>query len=198
MAFDGYFYADTPNVKGYMDIISTERFPALYEKVKDFFQQDPEAARALDAGDIENLYLEWQAHEVKSSSAQKASATTLTCILYKAGIDILTYGELVPARAFAYLPIREANIPENIKYIGAEVFKECMHLKTVSLPHSLKAIHEFAFYNTYGLKTIKYAGTRDEFEDLMKHSDIRAFKNMGLIGEAPMVSCSDGDLFPWD
>lgn len=56
--------------------------------------------------------------------------------------------------------IREIEIGEGITEIGINAFRECIHLKQVSIPDSLQRIHAYAFWNCTELTDI-YSGSRN-------------------------------------
>ncbi len=56
--------------------------------------------------------------------------------------------------------IREIEIGEGITEIGINAFRECIHLKQLSLPDSLQRIHAYAFWNCTELTDI-YSGSRN-------------------------------------
>ena len=54
----------------------------------------------------------------------------------------------IEANAFANSSIKEINIPESVKKIGAAAFYFCDNLRSVTIPKSVKTIEEYALYNT--------------------------------------------------
>lgn len=97
----------------------------------------------------------------------------------------------IGAAAFAYTGIKEARIPEGIKYIKAYTFEGCAALTSVTLPSSLNTISESAFEGA-GIKQIEvplgvYAiGERAFFESAIEDAKIPAtITSMGtnIFGE---------------
>ncbi len=54
----------------------------------------------------------------------------------------------IEANAFSSSSIKEINIPESVKKIGAAAFYFCDNLRSVIIPKTVKTIEEYAFYNT--------------------------------------------------
>lgn len=80
--------------------------------------------------------------------------------------------------------LEEAVIQEGTSYVGWSVFEGCTALTTVWLPESLRVINSDAFSNCPALRTIRYVGTKAQWE----HVEIRGsleenWKNVELVFE---------------
>ncbi len=60
----------------------------------------------------------------------------------------------IAANAFAGVELTEASIPEGIKTIGANAFKGCTNLKSLTLPNTVKSIGPSAFKYCKGLESV--------------------------------------------
>ncbi len=61
--------------------------------------------------------------------------------------------------------IEEIEIPEGYTTIRGYAFSGCSKLKVIKLPITLTFVESYAFYNV-GLKTVKYAGTEEDFKQI--------------------------------
>ncbi len=62
--------------------------------------------------------------------------------------------QIIGAGAFSKSKLKEIIIPQKIKAILPNVFKDCKYLKKVTLPDSLEYIDEQAFYRCHSLEEI--------------------------------------------
>ena len=62
--------------------------------------------------------------------------------------------EIIGKNAFAFLNIRSVTLPKSLKAIGEKAFFSCSALKSVELPENLEELGDGAFLDCYGLKTI--------------------------------------------
>lgn len=67
---------------------------------------------------------------------------------------------------------------EGITEIGASMFQDCKKLKDIYLPTSLVKIHNYAFYDCKGLKTINYASTEEKWDSLIRNSGSYIFSGV--------------------
>lgn len=94
----------------------------------------------------------------------------LTDIFIEAGIDPLEYMDAVPV-GYLYrtdLDLKEINIPDNIKYIYKQAFKEA-RLRKVTIPKTVIEIVSSAFSDNPSLTEINVRGTQadvDRIENL--------------------------------
>ena len=64
-----------------------------------------------------------------------------------------------------------ADIPAGIKVLGPAAFANCHNLRVVCIPLSVEEIAYNCFFNTPKLKTINYAGTKDEWSKIIRGSN---------------------------
>lgn len=83
--------------------------------------------------------------------------------------------------------LREIFLPEGLVHIGDSAFRHCPFLEKVELPFTLMSIGDYAFANCLDLKTIKFNGSMQEFENV--------YQNDGVFRNCPnnlKVYCVDG------
>ena len=64
--------------------------------------------------------------------------------------------------------------------IGDNAFSHCKDLRSVTLPASLEKIGILAFSDCNGLADVYYAGTEEEWNDILKETTGLAEENDGL------------------
>ena len=69
--------------------------------------------------------------------------------------------------------IKTVIIEEGILSVGRFSFWQCENLREVYIPHSVLRIDQSTFYECPRLKTLYYAGTREDFENLVEYQDLR-------------------------
>lgn len=67
---------------------------------------------------------------------------------------------------YSTLSLKKIVIPDNVRIIEAEVFYDCGYLVEITLPASLTNIGEYAFSGCDKLETVKYGGTKAQWEAL--------------------------------
>ena len=92
--------------------------------------------------------------------------TKLTCISIPNSVTSI--GENV----FNGSGLTTITIPDGVTSIGGYTFSWCYCLKTVSIPASVTSIGEALFFNCDGLTTVKYGGTKAQWDALIKDVDI--------------------------
>lgn len=99
---------------------------------------------------------EWEMLYVSANNVLLADDVgELTLLLLSANIDPLSYLDFIPEDYLAYAQIKEFNIPNNIKKIGAKAFSNCGEIIRIDIPDSVEEIGRLAFYNCLNLKSIK-------------------------------------------
>lgn len=68
--------------------------------------------------------------------------------------------------AFAFLPLYEIAIPKSVSEIGANAFAYCDALSGVTLEKNLTSVAPNAFYQSLGIKTVAFGGTKASFDAL--------------------------------
>lgn len=96
--------------------------------------------------------------------------------------------ETIGIGAFGYNRFEEIVIPNNVKTIEDGGFEYCSNLKTITLPASLTNIGEYAFSGCDKLETVKYGGTKAQWEALK--ANISTTGNDKLTGAK--IICTDG------
>lgn len=67
----------------------------------------------------------------------------------------ITGGDIVPPEfCLRAVQLEDVVIDEGIQVLGSDAFSDCLLLKNVTLPSTLKEIRDFAFNNCVSLKTI--------------------------------------------
>lgn len=104
------------------------------------------------------------------------------------GITLPNSLESIKTKAFySTLSLKKIVIPDNVRIIEAEVFYDCRYLVEITLPASLTNIGEYAFSGCDKLETVKYGGTKAQWEAIKANiSD----GNDKLTGAK--IICSDG------
>lgn len=62
-------------------------------------------------------------------------------------------------------------IPDNVTNIGNAAFSNCGNLKKITIPISVTNIGNDAFYNCKGLKNVYYAGTQNDWKNIIIGED---------------------------
>lgn len=76
------------------------------------------------------------------------------------------------ASTFAGCPaLREAILREGVKLIEFGAFEECEKLESVTLPKSLREIQKNAFKGCTVLREIRYCGSREDWNGVIKGED---------------------------
>lgn len=79
-------------------------------------------------------------------------------------------------------------IPDSVTSISNEVFYNCSRLTSVTIGNSVTSIGENAFWECYSLKTIDYAGNKEQWRSISKGT------NWGGGTFIKVVHCIDGDI----
>lgn len=61
-------------------------------------------------------------------------------------------------------------IPNNVKKIREDAFAYCNSLTSVTIPKSVKKIYDWAFLDCTSLNEIKYDGTKEEWDSVVKYT----------------------------
>ena len=62
------------------------------------------------------------------------------------------------------------SIPEDVKSIDSSAFKYCFNFESLSIPQNVEYISKSAFTKCVNLNEIHYAGTKEQWEKLMRNS----------------------------
>lgn len=76
--------------------------------------------------------------------------------------------ELAPVVFERIDTLKEVVLNEGVETIDMCAFNECTNLEIVNLPHSIKKICDSAFSNCSSLKEIRYNGTKEEWNLVIK------------------------------
>ena len=63
-------------------------------------------------------------------------------------------------------------IPDSVTSIGEGAFLNCTSLENITIPDSVTSIGEWAFSNCTSLKTVYYAGSKEDWENLVDGMDL--------------------------
>lgn len=88
---------------------------------------------------------------------------------------------------YSTLSLKKIVIPDNVRIIEAEVFYDCGYLVEITLPASLTNIGEYAFSGCDKLETVKYGGTKAQWEAIKANISEGNDKLTGAN-----IICSDG------
>lgn len=161
--------------------ICTVKITSREESDKDFLKEIGEK--------IESRYAEYVCINLD------LSATSITEIPEKAfyGVSLLEITlpdslDTIRMKAFKDdYKLKKIVIPDNVRIIEAEFFYDCRYLVEITLPASLTNIGEYAFSGCDKLETVKYGGTKAQWEALKANiSD----GNDKLTGAK--IICTDG------
>lgn len=91
------------------------------------------------------------------------------------GMDIIT-SVIIPGTILEITPfvfescssLKKVTLNEGVNIIGVNSFNCCEKLEIVNLPKSLKNIKLGAFVNCISLKEIRYAGSKEEWDNIIK------------------------------
>ena len=161
--------------------ICTVKITSREESDKDFLKEIGEK--------IESRYAEYVCINLD------LSATSITEIPEKAfyGVSLLEITlpdslDTIRMKAFKDdYKLKKIVIPDNVRIIEAESFNGCLDLAEITLPASLTNIGEYAFDDCVSLKTVKYGGTKAQWEALKANISEGNDKLTGAN-----IICSDG------
>ncbi|WP_440556388.1 leucine-rich repeat protein [Treponema succinifaciens] len=161
--------------------ICTVKITSREESDKDFLKEIGEK--------IESRYAEYVCINLD------LSATSITEIPEKAfyGVSLLEITlpdslDTIRMKAFKDdYKLKKIVIPDNVRIIEAESFNGCLDLAEITLPASLTNIGEYAFDDCVSLKTVKYGGTKAQWEALKANISEGNDKLTGA-----KIICSDG------
>ena len=80
--------------------------------------------------------------------------------------------------------VRNVEIPEGVISIGGGAFVNCHNLESISLPKSLQEIGYNTFFDTPKLKTINYAGTKEDWTKIKRGSNWLTHSGTTIINTA--------------
>lgn len=119
------------------------------------------------------------------------SSSSLKSVSFESGT------KTIPEYAFESSgSLSSVTIPSGVTTIEYGAFYNCNKLGSISIPKSVSVIRYNAFANT-GIKTINYAGSRDQWFGLVKMLDSNGKAVSGgnvLYVDNTTVHCSDGDI----
>lgn len=101
--------------------------------------------------------------EIKVDWDKPPYVPILTDILYESDIDPLQLLDYVPAYCFYGLDLESIEIPNHIKTIGYQAFRNCRKLQRVTLPDHLETLGGGAFGYCEMLKSIRIPGSLQSF-----------------------------------
>ncbi len=80
------------------------------------------------------------------------------------------------------------SLPDSLQVIGNSSFAYCRNLERIVLPNSLKVIGDKAFLLCSSLSEIRFEGTKEEWNNIVKGKD------WSYVVSALCVQCKDGDV----
>ena len=112
----------------------------------------------------------------------------MTAAFMQAGINPLLYVDKVLPLMFSNSMIKEIVIPDNIRAINSNAFRDCFELKQITIPKSVKGIHIAAFKGCYELSHIFYQGTTVDWNAM--YVEPSTFWDCAV----GVVDCIDGEV----
>lgn len=113
-------------------------------------------------------------------------------------INIPSSVEEIRFRAFSETALKNIKLPDNINYLGDEVFYNCQKLETVKLPKNLKEIPSNSFFGCVSLKEISLPENVEKinssaFSYCINLKNISFPKTLTLIDYSSFSNCSGLD-----
>lgn len=133
------------------------------EEYNEILSKTDSKTQALFAGKIKNGKIIESAFEGNKSIRNITIPDGVTTIGYRAFLECTS--------------LTSVTIPDSVTTIGGGAFSDCSSLTSVTIPDSVTTIGEDAFYGCKNLGTIKYAGSKKQWEDITK-----------LIGNEPLFN----------
>lgn len=79
-------------------------------------------------------------------------------------------------------------IPNSVTRIGGNAFSGCYEITSVTIPHGVNIIGEYVFYGCTSLTSVKYNGTKEEWNAIVKWSDLN------WSTDNYTITCTDGTI----
>lgn len=172
--------------------MSSERLEEFRSSIQRIIEQH---INEIDANNFAPIYDDMWEKEVPMEYI-----STLTEQFWEAGIEPLEHMNYVPecyaaflidvpeimkvpgncldisSNAYCYCYMEEVELEEGVGSIREHAFAHCQNLSSISLPRSIKYIHNKAFYSSENIAYIEYAGTEEEFNKIqtsINHTTVR-------------------------
>lgn len=97
-------------------------------------------------------------YDVQNMPPWKVYCREITKVVVKDGVTTISHKAFIE---FGHMT--EADIPESVKEIGGQAFKDCTSLKSISLP-GVEYIGDFNFQNCTSLKKVEFSEALDTIE----------------------------------
>ena len=103
--------------------------------------------------------------------------------------------EYIPAEAFTYCPIRNLDIPDNIKRIDRSAFSGCGSLKEINLGNGVTEIGDYVFESCRGLTSVTIPDSvttigDDAFSDCTGLTSVTIGNGVTTIGDNAFRGCT--------
>lgn len=89
--------------------------------------------------------------------------------------------------------LASVTIGDNVKGIGYSAFAYCVELTAITIPNSVTNVGNYAFDNCSKLTDITFKGTKEQWAEIVKNSNVYHSDWDNGLGEYT-VHCTDGDL----
>lgn len=201
------------------------------EKIK-IILNNGKIIKLLNNNKFQDIYNILENEDNEVITYDKLLVPIFTQILYKAGIDPLPYLKNLPPYFAHDLNIKSINIPSSIEYIdeGAfwkskikniklpntlkgiykNSFRDCQNLERITIPKSVEVIEKDIFFNCSNLKEVTFEGTLDpsvfdalgldifdrcyKLKDIYYGGDMTSWTNLNCYtNNDTIVHCIDGD-----
>lgn len=94
-------------------------------------------------------------------------------------------------KAFEETDIQFITVPEGVTTISSRAFAWCQNMETIELPSTIRHLHRGIFIGCFSLKTIKYNGTIEEWQEIDKDA-VWFSHNFDAKSQVTLI-CTDGE-----
>lgn len=99
----------------------------------------------------------------------------------------------IPMHSFQSNNLASIYLPNSLTSISTQAFRGS-EIVSITIPRNVTQIGGHAFVECFALETIKYNGTKSEWNDIMANNYYSPFGAIGYRVPANVVHCIDGDV----
>ena len=119
--------------------------------------RNPEVQQLIDDDDFASLYGKLDRYMDGAPLREVLSVPSLlTDLFLQSGIDPLAHMDYIPAGYRREAPIHSFDIPNHIKRIGDDVFRNCKLLDSIDIPGNVEVIGDNAFDGCSSLRSVTF------------------------------------------